>query len=190
MAAITTAILAATAAIGTGLTAYGTVQSMNASKTSSDAAARIAADLEKQEALRKKQMELDARRRRLETIRNAQKARALALSNANSQGALFGSGLQGGYGQISGEANNQLLGNSQALMLGRENFAITSDINYNRMIQAQASGSLAEGQGFASLGGSLIQSLGAIKGLSGGFGSGSNGGDPYYSNGFSKKVTY
>jgi len=39
-----------------------------------------------------------------------QRARSLALSTATNQGAQFGTGLQGGYGQISGESGTNMLG--------------------------------------------------------------------------------
>src|SRR5580765_8302042 len=66
------------------------------------------------------QMELTGRRNSMEVLRNEQKARSLALSGATNQGAAFGSGLQGGYGQISGQGGTNLLGIAQNLSLGRQ----------------------------------------------------------------------
>lgn len=175
MAAITTAILAAAAIGGLGLQAYGTAQSSRAAKSQAQSQQNIADAQQRQEALRQKQMELDARRRQIESIRQAQRARSLALATANAQGAgQFGSsGLPGGFGQISGEQNTQLLGVNQALQLGRENFGLSSEISANRYAYAGASGDFATGQGLSSLGGALISSLGPIERLSGGFGSSS-----------------
>lgn len=180
--AITPIILAATAVAGVGLQVYGTAKSTSAAKAQSQYQQQIAADQQRQEALRQKQMELDARRRQLEQVRNMQKARALALSNANAQGAQFGSGLPGGFGQISGEGNTQLLGVNQSLLLGRENFGLSADISSARYGYAGASGQYATGQGLSSLGGGLISALGPISNLSGGFGSGASAGPSSYGN--------
>lgn len=176
-------ITAASAVVGTGLSIYGAVKSSQAAKEQAGYQQQIAAAQQRQEALRQQQMELDARRRQLEAVRQAQRARAQGLAAATAQGAQFGSGLAGGYGQISGYSGTNLLGISQGLELGRANFAASSDISAARYGYAGASGDLATGQGFSSLGGSIIQSLGPINSL---FGGNSYSGGPrtnsYYSN--------
>lgn len=188
------AVLAITAIAGVGLQAYGAAQSAKAADSQARYQQQIAADQQRQEALRQKQMELDARRRQLEIVRQAQRVRAQGLAAATAQGAQFGSGLAGGYGQISGYSNTNLLGVGQSLELGRQNFAITSDINAAKYGYAGASSSYATGQGLSSLGGALIQSLGPIGNLSGGFGGGSNSSsasyNPYYGSGSSYGAIY
>lgn len=97
------------------------------------------------EARRMQAMQLDGRRRGLEVIRNQQRARAVALTNANAQGARTGSGLQGGYGQIAGQSGVNAMGIQQNLMLGQDIFnfnnAITgqreqySDLQFNYAVQ-------------------------------------------------------
>lgn len=85
------------------------------------------------EALRAQGMELDARRRQTEIIRNQQKARALGLATATAQGARQGTGLQGGYGQISGQTGNDLLATQQSLGIGRGIFASNQNISNARI---------------------------------------------------------
>jgi hypothetical protein len=81
------------------------------------------------EATKRQAMEVDARRQQLEIIRNQQRGRALGLTTATSQGAGKGSGLQGGYGQISGQTGVNLLGVQQNLQAGRDIFDSNSSIS-------------------------------------------------------------
>jgi hypothetical protein len=93
-------------------------------------------------------MEVDARRQQLEIIRNQQRGRALGLTTATAQGAQRGSGLQGGYGQISGQTGVNLLGVQQNLQAGRNIFDANSnitdlnsqmaDLTYNYAVQQAA----------------------------------------------------
>lgn len=181
-------ILAVSAVAGIGLQVAGTAQAAKASKQRSQYEQQIAADQQRQEALRRQQMELENSRRRVEAIRQQQRASALARATAENQGASFGSGLQGGFGQISGQTGTNLLGLSQSLALGRANFDINSDISSARYGIASANSNYATGQGLSSLGGGIISSLGPIGNLAGGFYPGSSsysagpsGGGQYYS---------
>ncbi len=67
-------------------------------------AKQIAANSKEQNNLRKEAATNDYMTSMRQSIRAAQVAHATALSNATSQGASYGSGLQGGYGQILGQA--------------------------------------------------------------------------------------
>lgn len=80
-------------------------------------------------------MELDARRQQLEVIRNQQRGRALALTNATAQGASKGSGLQGGYGQVSGQSGVNALGIQQNLEIGRNIFGLNTGISNSRIAE-------------------------------------------------------
>jgi hypothetical protein len=71
------------------------------------------------EALRAKQMELDATRTQRQVVRNAILARAQSLSAATNQGAGESSGFFGSLNQITSEANRQLGGIFQNLSIGR-----------------------------------------------------------------------
>lgn len=85
------------------------------------------------EAQRRQAMEMDARRRQTEIIRNQQRARSLGLAAATSQGASRGTGLQGGYGQISGQTGTDILGVQQNLQIGRNIFDINANITNQRL---------------------------------------------------------
>ena len=152
MAAITS-ILVAT---GLGLAAGGSYLSYQAAQDAASANSGIARQEMLAEKERMRAMELDARRRQLETIRNAQKSRALSLTAATSQNAQFGSGLSGGYGQIAGDSGTNLLGITQNLAIGRNLFDINQLISMYKMQVAQAGGTTALGSGLTSLGGSFM----------------------------------
>ena len=138
MAAFTTLLLGATLAMSVG----STVMQMKAAKEQSEAQkAEIAAQQRAEEA-RKRQMELDAARRSKEVVRQQQRARSAAVTNATAQGAQFGSGLPGGYGQIGGQTGFNLLGIGQNLQIGRDIFAANADVSAARMRMADAGGDM------------------------------------------------
>lgn len=85
------------------------------------------------EGKRQTAMELDARRKQMENLRQTQRARSLALASATGSGAQFSSGLQGGYGQISGQSNTNASGIRQNLELGRDIFNINAGISDNQI---------------------------------------------------------
>lgn len=107
-------------------------------------------------------MEIDARRRSLEMVRNNQKARSLAQTSATTQGAQFGSGLQGAYGGISGQGQTNLLGVNQNLEIGRNIFNTDTDISNLRIQDSGLQSSMNQGNGLAALGGAITGSAGKI----------------------------
>src|SRR5688572_12694711 len=131
MAAVSS-FIALTAVAATALTAVGTAKQYSAAKKTAAANQAIADQEARQEELRRKAMELDARRRQLEIVRNQQRARAASLSAATAQSASHGSGLAGGYGQISGDAGTNLLGVQQNLGIGRDMFSSNMAISQQR----------------------------------------------------------
>jgi hypothetical protein len=159
--------MAAAAVIGLGLQAFGTIKSVEASKQQQAAQQQITQKELQAEGVRKQAMELDARRRQLEVVRNRQRARSIALTNATNQGSQFGSGLQGGYGQISGMSGTNLLGINQAVMQGQQMFDINAAISQQRIAMSQAASNAATAQGWTSFGGSLLSSAGNIGRLGG-----------------------
>ncbi len=174
MAAITTAVIAAA---GVGLTAYGGMQQSKIAKQQAGVSQQQFAEQQKQDEMRRQAMELDARRKTLETVRNQQRARSAALAAASNQGAAAGSGLQGGYGQISGATNTGLLGISQNLELGNQMFDSNSFMSTLQQRNAALGGQMATAKGWSSLGGSIFQASGQIGALSKGIGNpGSIGG--------------
>lgn len=154
-----TAIVAAVGAVASGV---GAVTQMSAAKDSAEANKRIAADQQRQEALRMQAMELDAKRKQTEMLRQQQRSRAMALASTTSGNSQEGSGLQGAYGQFSGATNENLLGLNQSLQLGQQNFGISQDITQARYNLADASAMSAYGAGISSLGGALVTNAATI----------------------------
>lgn len=198
MAAITSAVLAATAVAGLGMSAYGMSQQMKGQEKAAQGAAIQAqgAQIQAQgslvqsqgaqrqvegaaaqnaatkaitglefdvEAQRQQAMELDARRQSMEVIRTQQRAQAMGLTNATSQGASRGSGVQGGYAQASGQANVNLLGIGQNLAIGRAIFGLDAGISQQRLAYAAGGDIINEGQGIINRGSGIIaQGAGVI----------------------------
>lgn len=164
-------IAAASAVASVGLSLYGNSKNA-AAQRQANAAQQEQIRLQQQvEAQRQKAMELDARRKQMEILRQQQRARSIAVAAANNQGALFGSGLQGGLGQISGQADTQQLGVQQSLDIGRNIFGLNAGISQTRIDMANAQSSALEAQSITSLGGTILRSAGMLGSLAQGFGS-------------------
>lgn len=140
MAALSTII----GAVGLGLSAAGTITSMIGQAQASDASKR-------QESLRRRQMDLETSRQRRGVIRQALRARSMSLISGSEQGALNGSGIAGGLGQIGGQATSNLQGINQAEEIGVGMFQTNQQIT-----GAQELASF--GGGLSSLGGSIYGS--------------------------------
>lgn len=139
MAAISTIIAGIGLAVGVAGTA---VQVIGANQQA--AAAKRAEDL------RERQMNLEAQRQRRQAIRNALRARSIALTSATSQNAEGGSGLQGGFAQIGQQLGSNLQGINQSTEIGAGIFQANRD-------SAGASSLVSFGSGLSSLGGALVQ---------------------------------
>lgn len=167
------------AGIGVAVSAVGTIGSMSAAREQSAAARRA-------EQLRERAMDLDAKRRRQEVIRQQEIARANALSVGTSQSMAEGSALEGAYGSISGATGRNALGITQQQEIGAGIFAANRDA-------AAASGAAAMWGGLGSLGGMMVKNAGAIDRLGGYFGSQfstPNFGSPSYSAGGGGSASY
>lgn len=163
-------ISAVLAAGGIALQLFGAQQQHQAATRQNDIQQNIVKDQQAIETEKFNFMQVDARRRQLEVFRNVQRAKSLALTNATSKGAQFGSGLQGGYGQIEGEAGTQLTAISQNLASGERMYNINTDISGQKGLLAQAGLQSSTGAGLSSLGGSIVNNLGTISRLTSGFG--------------------
>lgn len=137
-------IIATTAIVGTVLAGAGTAVNVAGQR-------KAVAGQKKAEAARHKQMQLDAQRKQRDLFRQAQQARALALSNATSQGAGEGTGLQGGFGQIAGSLGRQSTALNENLTIGKTIF----DANYQTFEGQSMS---ATGKGLQDFGSSLVNS--------------------------------
>lgn len=159
-----------TATIGLGglaLQAFGAFESFGGANKKNEAQMQIARLEQQAEVQRKNAMEIAGRRAQLQSMREYQQATALATSRATNQGAQFSTGLQGGRAQISGYTNSNLLNIGQNLEIGRNMFAINSQISQQKLISGEAETQMAWGQGFGQLGKSLTGALPEIKNLAG-----------------------
>jgi hypothetical protein len=103
-------------------------------------AMKQAAASKKAEKLRQRQMQLEAVRKRREIVREAVVARATALSNATAQGANEGSGLQGGYGQITSQETRNKAALSQDVAIGNGIFKANQQYASGGMLSAFGGG--------------------------------------------------
>lgn len=171
MAAISSIVLAtaAASAAGIGLSAYGTATQVSAAKHQAEAQQQIIEQQQRQEALRQRAMELDARRRMVENLRQAQRVRAMSLATTTAQGSIGDSSALGGaYGQASGQYGTNLLGISQNLEIGRGMFASNYAESLGKIAYANAGSQMAFGAGLSSLGNMLVSSAGTIGNIAGG----------------------
>lgn len=171
-------ILIATSIAGVGLAAAGTIQQTQAAKKSQAYNQQVISDEQQQAALQKQQADLQAERYRMQVIRQSNIARGLAVSNASGTNAQYGSGLQGGYGQIAGESNVALGNSFQNQSLTNQLYGINTGINSARVGQSQAMSGYYSGAGMSSLGGALINIAPTAQRLSAGFGTSSSGFGP------------
>lgn len=159
------AFTAAIAIAGAALAGVGAYQQYQGAKSSAEYQKDMTAKELQAEAVRQRAMELDARRKQMEIVRNQNKARAMALATANNQGGQLGSGLQGGYGGISGQSLTNLQGINQNLEFGQQLFGINSAISQDKINMAGANTQMALGSGLSSLGGTMINSASTIGNL-------------------------
>jgi len=157
---------------GLGLSLFGGAKQADISKQQAQLSAQvagvsgqIAGDELQVQAQKKQQMELEANRQQLQNFRNVQQARARSLASATTQGAEFGSGLEGGLASASDQGNVNALGINQNLEIGRNIFGIDTDISQKKIqiagLQSQSAllgGKAATDQGITSLGGALLKS--------------------------------
>lgn len=144
MAAITSIV----AAVGVAASVAGTVMGVVAQN-------KVAGAQEKAEKLREQQMNLEAERKQRQIRREQIVARSQALSNATSQGAGEGTGLQGAYGQISQVSNSQAQATEQNRQIGSGIFQANAEA-------ARAGGAAATAGGISSLGSAIIQNYGTF----------------------------
>lgn len=175
MAAFTTAAIAVA---GIGVSAYGVSKQQKAIKQQQAAQEESIRIQQETEQLRQRQMNLDAMRKQREIVRAGISARGLALATATAQGAARGSGLQGGYGQISGRTNVNMLGVSQNQEIGNAMFSNNRDLLSSYRASAAAQSSAALGAGLTSLGGQITANAGSISRV-GTYAAGQFGGESY-----------
>jgi hypothetical protein len=152
-----------------GLQVAGTVIGMSGASQAHQSQQQITQLEMQQDQTRRQMMEITARRQQMEVLRNQQRARSLALAAAVNQGASFGSGLAGGYGQIAGQTNTNLTAIGQNLAAGRHMFDLNAQISQQRMNISDAQSTMAMGQGISSIGSAIGGSMGPMGNILGNF---------------------
>lgn len=183
MAAITTAVIAAA---GVGMAAYGNMKQTKIAKQQAAVQQQMFQEQQEQEGLRREAMNLDARRKTMEAVRNMQRARSQALAAANVQGARGGSGLQGGYGQISGQTGVGITALQENLALGNQMFDSNIQMSQYQQQLAGLGSSAATARGWSSLGGTLVSNAGTIGNISKGINFGSS--TPGFNQGIGSRI--
>lgn len=141
-------MLGAAIAVGLGLAGAGAV-------VQADAARDAARGQRQAEAIRQRQMAVQADRERRQAIRAAMQARAGAMVGAVSQGAQAGSGIAGGVSQVVAEGGQQVGATNINENLGNLMFAANALVS-----RAQSQASI--GQAVGNLGSTILGSSAAI----------------------------
>lgn len=161
-----------TALVGTGTSMFGALSGKSAASHQAEIAGQIAGvegDVAQQEmainAQRRQQMVLTAQRQQMQTLRNVQLARSMALSAATNQGAQFGTGLAGGLAQIGGQGANDLLNLNQNFEIGKNVFDLNTKIDEDRMKISSLGGQMADYQGKQANAQGIMNMGSAISGI-------------------------
>lgn len=117
---------------------------------------------------RRQAMELNAKRTSLQTLRNAQQAKAVGLAAGVNQGAQFGSGVAGAQSAATTAGGLNILGISQNRQIGENLFDINQNIGAARLTASQAESQMAEDQAWSSLGTGIMKMAGPLGRLSSG----------------------
>lgn len=173
-------------AVGFGLSLFGGSEQARISKQISQASYDKAQHEGVINDLKQQQTRMEASRMQMQNIRNIQRQRALATASATSQGAQYGSGLQGGLADVTNQGLFNMEGVNQALQTSDQIYGENRSITADNMRIASLQGQAAESQGLSSLGGALIkagpivgqvsQGFGGFKGFNSLFGGGSPSG--------------
>jgi hypothetical protein len=150
------------AAIGVAASIAGTIVAYQGAQKQAKAQKQALAHQMRAEELRKRQMEIDSTRKQRQMIRESQQARAKALAVSTAQGSADSTGLQGAYGQISGQSGVNVLGVRQNEEIGAGIFEQNRLTTMANMRAASAGGMVATGQGLSSFGGALVNNAGTL----------------------------
>lgn len=152
--------------VGLGMQLFGGFAAADNAKQQSQVSSQITGEEAKINKQKQLQRQLESRRMQLQTIRNAQRARAQGESVAVNQGANLGSGLQGAKGQNTAEANFNLTGIGQAGEISNTIAGINQNISGYRQQLSTLGGEAATDQGIIQMG----QAVGKIAPIAGAFG--------------------
>lgn len=162
-----TAISAISGGVGLGMKIFGMDSASKAASAAYGIESNITGLQQQVNNQKQQQMELSARRGQLENFRNAQRLRAQGTNAAVNQGAQFGSGLQGSLAQNTSQSLFNSQGINQNLEIGRNIFGLNNQISSQNLALSKVKSDMSTDQGWANLGGSLMQSSGSIGNVAG-----------------------
>lgn len=148
----------AVGAVGLGMQIFGGLSSANNASQQASVSSNIASQEQSINNAKQQAMQTQARRTQMENVRNIQRARAQGTEAAVSQGAQFGSGLQGGLAQATDQGLFNMQGVNQAVQTGQQIAGYNANISSDKMQLATLGGQAATDQGISSLGGALMKS--------------------------------
>lgn len=146
------------AILGLGLSIFGAFEGHKASEAYNQAQQQQIGAEQKIEQQRYEMAQRKHERDQLEIVRTNQRARAMGLEAAVTQGANSGSAIAGAYGQFSGASGTNMLAENQSFQAGTETFRLNSQISGARLGMANAQQDMQTAQGLSSLGSSLFSS--------------------------------
>jgi len=143
---------------GLAMSIFGGSSMSSTAKESAQVSQQMFATEEDENNVRRQAMEMSARRSQIETLRTAQRARAMAVQAGSTQtGSLTGSGVKGGIAETQNEGLYGLQGINNQLSFGRHLFDLDDHMNMLKAQQASLQSSMATSQGIASMGGSIMK---------------------------------
>lgn len=149
-------------AVGAGMSIFGGISGASNAKAQAAVSSDIAGQEQNINAQKLQQMQLQAGRMNLQNFRNVQQARSQGLTAATSQGAQFGSGLQGGQAQATDQGLYNSLGINQNLQIGTTIAGYNDKISADKMQLASLGGDAATDQAWSSAGNSVMGAAGTI----------------------------
>lgn len=152
-------------AVGLGMKLFGGFGASSATASAYAMQQQEAANEEKIEQQKQTAFEVQTRRSQMENFRNVQRARAQGLNASVTQGANFGSGIQGGQAANTDQGNVNNLGLNQNLMTSRNIFADTQAIDQEKIAQAGFQSTAATDNAWANMGTSLMTSAGTMSNI-------------------------
>lgn len=159
-------------AVGLGLSLFGGFGQANTAKEIAKVSQDKAEHEQQINDLKQQQARLEANRMQMQNIRNIQRQRALATASATTQGAQYGSGLQGGLADVLNQGLFNMQGVNLASQTGEEIYGQNRSITADNAKIAGLQGQSATYQGLTSLGGAAIKAGPVVGQISQGFGNG------------------
>lgn len=143
--------------VGLGISLFGGNEQAQLAKQSANISKQEFGVETQQNDVRRQAMEMQGRRSQIETLRVAQRARAMSVQAGTNQGANKGSGMIAGAQHTTAEGDWGLQGIQGQLSFGRQMFGLDDQLNSLKSQQADVQSKMYTAQGFTSLGNSIMK---------------------------------